>query len=164
MRGRKPKEGALRPDQRKAVKELLPNENADVPPLPEPMDYIGKEAWPTPVCEWWSSVWLSAVANEYQPSDIHSLYIGAVHLAQSLDADVRPSDRLKSAQQWEAVLKSFGLTPMARENLRWSISQAEQAEHRTRDLRTKKQTTKPAPKPAGGVNADLIALYEAQGR
>ena len=50
MRGRKPKAGALRPDQRKPVKELLPNENADVPDLPEPLDYIGKAEWPKPVC------------------------------------------------------------------------------------------------------------------
>ena len=144
------------------MKELLPNENADVPPLPEPMDYIGKEAWPTPVCEWWRSVWLSAMANEYEPSDIHSLYMGAVRLAQSLDVDARSLDRLKCAQQWEAVLKSFGLTPTARENLRWSISQAEQAEKRTRDLRAEKHAAKPAPK-AAGVNADIITLYEKQG-
>ena len=161
-RGRKAKIGGLRPDQRKPVKELLPNENAEIPALPKAVDYIGKAEWPKPVSDWWESVWLSAMANEYQPSDIHSLYMGAVHLAQSLDADARPADRLKCAQQWEAVLKSFGLTPTARENLRWSISQAEQAEKRTRYLRAEKHTAKPAPK-AAGVNADIIALYEKQG-
>src|SRR5699024_1370222 len=136
--------------------ELVPNENADVPPLPEPMDYIGKEVWPRPVSEWWSSVWLSAMANEYQPSDIHSLYIGAVHLAQSLDADVRPADRLKSAQQWQSCLKDFGLTPTARESLRWQVAQGLQAEKRTEEIRAAKAPAQPK---ADDVNAKIISLY-----
>lgn len=162
-RGRKAKIGGLRPDQRKPVKELLPNENAEIPELPDPLAYIGKEEWPKPVSDWWSSVWRSPMAGEFVEADRHPLYMAAAHLAQSLDADARSADRLKSAQAWEAVLRNFGLQPSARESLRWSILQAEQAEKRTRDLRAEKHTTKPVPK-AAGVNADIIALYEAQGR
>lgn len=157
-RGRKAKIGGLRPDQRKPVKELLPNENAEIPELPDPLEYIGKEEWPKPVRDWWESVWLSAMANEYQPSDIHSLYMGAVHLAQSLDADARPADRLKCAQQWEAALRNFGLQPSARESLRWAIGQAEIASKRTDEIRA----TKVAPKKVSenDPQGKIISLYD----
>lgn len=121
------------------------------------MDYIGKEDWPKPVADWWESVRRSAMANEYQPSDIHPLYMGAVHLAQSLDADARPADRLKSAQQWQACLKDFGLTSTARESLRWQIGQAEVASKRTDEIRaTKAARSKPA---ENDVNAKIISQY-----
>ena len=157
-RGRKAKIGGLRPDQRKPVKELLPNENAEIPALPKAVDYIGKAEWPKPVSDWWESVWLSAMANEYQPSDIHSLYMGAVHLAQSLDADARPADRLKCAQQWEAALRNFGLQPSARESLRWAIGQAEIASKRTDEIRA----TKAAPKKVSenDPQGKIISLYD----
>ena len=157
-RGRKAKIGGLRPDQRKPVKELLPNENAEIPALPKAVDYIQKEEWPKPVRDWWESVWLSAMANEYQPSDIHSLYMGAVHLAQSLDADARSADRLKSAQAWEAVLRNFGLQPSARESLRWAIGQAEIASKRTDEIRA----TKAAPKKVSenDPQGKIISLYD----
>src|SRR5699024_11537300 len=95
------------------------------------------------------------------PSDIHSLYIGAVHLAQSLDAEARPADRLKSAQQWQACLKDFGLTPTARESLRWQVAQGLQAEKCTQEIRaTKEVTPVPAESNAGDVDAKIISLYD----
>ena len=157
-RGRKAKIGGLRPDQRKPVKELLPNENAEIPELPDPLEYIGKEEWPKPVSDWWSSVWRSPMAGEFVEADRHPLYMAAAHLAQSLDADARPADRLKCAQQWEAALRNFGLQPSARESLRWAIGQAEIASKRTDEIRA----TKAAPKKVSenDPQGKIISLYD----
>lgn len=157
-RGRKAKIGGLRPDQRKPVKELLPNENAEIPELPDPLAYIGKEEWPKPVSDWLSSVWRSPMAGEFVEADRHPLYMAAAHLAQSLDPELKPAERLKSAQQWEAALRNFGLQPSARESLRWAIGQAEIASKRTDEIRA----TKAAPK-KGSENdpqGKIISLYD----
>lgn len=165
MAGRRRKVGAVRADQRKPTKllEALP-EAVNVPELPPAEQWTSTGVWSKPVIAWWQDIHRSPMASEFTESDLHGLYVAANYLNEALNPRNNAAERLKLGQAWERAIKAYGLTPNARENLRWTISQAEQAEYRTRDLRAKKQTepTKPAPNQAG-VNADIIALYEAQG-
>lgn len=164
MAGRRRKVGAVRPDQRKPTKLLeAPTEAIEVPELPDATEWTKSGAWVKPVIAWWRDVWHSPMAPEFAESDQHGLFMAAMYLQESLNPFNDPTERLKLAQSWERALKAFGLTPNARENLKWSISQAEQAEHRTKDLSAKRQTAKPTTKQQAGVNADIIALYERQG-
>ncbi|MGP5617690.1 phage terminase small subunit [Corynebacterium casei] len=166
MAGRRRKVGAVRADQRKPTKKLTaPTEAVEVPELPPATEWTSTGAWSRPVLSWWQDIHKSPMASEFAEADLHGLYVAANYLNEALNPRNDAAERLKLGQAWERALKSYGLTPNARENLRWSISQAEQAEHRMKDLRAKKQTTEtaePAPNQAG-VNADIIALYEAQG-
>lgn len=166
MAGRRRKVGAVRPDQRKPTKLLeAQTEAVKVPSLPPAEEWTSTGIWSRPVVAWWKDIHKSPMASEFAESDLHGLYVAANYLNEALNPRNNAGERLKLAQGWERTLKAYGLTPNARENLKWSISQAEQAEHRTKDLRSKKQnaeTTKPS-EPAAGVNADIIALYERQG-
>lgn len=164
--GRPRKAGAQRTDRRKPTKKLTaPTEAVEVPELPDAEQWTSTGVWSRPVVAWWQDIHRSPMAGEFAESDLHGLYVAANYLNEALNPRNDAGERLKLGQAWERAIKAYGLTPNARENLKWSISQAEQAEHRTRDLRSKKQNaepTKPAPNQAG-VNADIIALYEAQG-
>lgn len=161
--GRPRKAGAQRTDRRKPTKKLTaPSEAVEVPELPPAEQWTSTGVWSKPVLSWWNDIHKSPMAGEFAGSDLHGLYVAANYLNEALNPRNNAAERLKLALAWERAIKAYGLTPNARENLRWTISQAEQAEHRTRDLRAKKQTTEPS-EPAAAVNADIIALYEAQG-
>lgn len=163
MAGRRRKVGAIRADQRKPTKllEALPDA-VKVPELPDADEWTTTGTWSKPVIAWWKDINRSPMAAEFAEADLHGLFVAANYLNEALNPRNNAAERLKLGQAWERAIKAYGLTPNARENLRWTISQAEQAEHRTKDLRAKKQTTEPT-KPAAAVNADIIALYEAQG-
>ena len=98
------------------------------------------------------------MAGEFVEADRHPLYMAAAHLAQSLDPELKPAERLKSAQQWEAALRNFGLQPSARESLRLAIGQAEIASKRTDEIRA----TKAAPKKVSenDPQGKIISLYD----
>lgn len=161
--GRPRKAGAQRTDRRKPTKKLTaPTKDVEVPELPDADEWTSTGTWSRPVAAWWQDIHRSPMAAEFAESDLHGLYVAANYLNEALNPRNVAAERLKLGQAWERAIKAFGLTPNARENLKWSISQAEQAEHRTRDLRAKRQTTKPS-EPTADVNADIIALYEAQG-
>ncbi|MGP5342948.1 phage terminase small subunit [Corynebacterium casei] len=158
--GRPRKAGAQRTDRRKPTKKLTaPSDAVKVPSLPQADEWTSTGTWSKPVVAWWQDIHRSPMAGEFTESDLHGLYVAANYLNEALNPRNAAAERLKLGQAWERAIKAYGLTPNARENLKWSISQAEQAEQRTKDLRAKKQTTEPA----AAVNADIIALYEAQG-
>lgn len=163
MAGRRRKVGAVRADQRKPTKLLeAPPDAVKVPSLPPAEQWTSTGTWSKPVGAWWNDIHKSPMAGEFTDADLHGLYVAANYLNEALNPRNNAAERLKLGQAWERAIKAYGLTPNARENLRWSISQAERAEYRTRDLRSKKQNAEPT-KPAAAVNADIIALYEAQG-
>lgn len=144
-RGRKPKAGGLRPDQRKQVKQLEEIENPEVPPMPDPDQWIptpgGEDDpapaadWYEPVKAWWDDIWSSPMSSEFVESDIHGLYMACVYMHEGLNPYYKVSDRLKMMQAFEKTIKDYGLTPTAREALRWQISQGTQAQNRTNQIR-----------------------------
>lgn len=149
--------GPSKKGSKSRVTVLRAVDGVEVPPLPDARDWIapphpvvgveelGVEAvWPDDEslvgvevdwCEavkaWWGDIWSSPMSGEFVSSDIHSLYLACYYLHESLNAFYRPSDRLAFGRQFQATIKDFGLTPSARESLRWQVAQGTVAQQRT---------------------------------
>lgn len=91
--------------------------------------------WNPAVVEWWESIWTSPMASEFVDADIHGLYMGCVFLHESLNPFYKLGDRTSAFGKFEGVQKAYGLTPSARESLRWTISQGAAAQKRTDQIR-----------------------------
>lgn len=169
-KGRRAKAGASRPEQRKQVKVLVDRSEAAVPPLPRPEEWLSnnhedtKPEWSRPVREWWESIWTSPMSGEFVHSDIHGLYVAALYLEESVNPFNKATDRLKFGQAWEKAIQSYGLTPTARESLRWAIAQGEQADNRTTAIRQQRslQEKEDAAK-AKDTDNTIVDLYNRFG-
>ena len=74
----------------------------------------------------WHDLWASPMASEYLAADIHGLYV----LAQLVDRFWRtPSTALAAEIRQQRM--AFGLTPIDRRRLEWSISNEEPASAKT---------------------------------
>lgn len=164
------------PSRKKVTQTVLVNrEDAEIPPLPDPHDYLplppgADEAedddfydpefdWAEPVKRWWEDIWTSPMSSEFVNSDIHGLYIACVYLHESLNPYYKLTDRLKAGSAWEATIKNYGLTPTARESLRWAVSQGEQAQNRTNQLRSQASNNPQASKQSRNEIADLYRQH-----
>ncbi len=150
-RGPNPKPDHLRQRRNKTpgaaqlgtVEAALENE---VPPMPQRAD---GESWHPMVCDWWESVWKSPMASEYLDADMKGgLYLLAdLYQARWMTTDTSELVKLAAEIRLQAV--GFGLTPIDRSRLRWSIEQGETAAERTESRRAgqagppKKQTKDP---------------------
>lgn len=161
--GRPRKEGATRPERRKVNKYLEPVEGKQIPAMPDPKQWVQSDDWGEPVKAWWNSAHSSPMSSEFTESDIHGLYLACMYLHESLNPRYKVAERLKLATAWESTIKNYGLSPHSRQNLKWTISQGEQAAIRTEELRANNRTKKqPQPKTtaaATGVDAAIIQLY-----
>jgi hypothetical protein len=105
-----------------------------VPPLPKKPD-----GWEPQVLEWWESVWKSPMASEYLDADMKGgLYLLAdLHQARWTERD---DPRVLRALAAEIRLQEvrFGLSPIDRSRLRWTIEQGETAAERTESRRAAK--------------------------
>lgn len=78
--------------------------------------------WLPSTLEWWARIWSSPMAAVWLPADVEAL----VRLARLRDKDARgklPQLAYSAIQQIE---DRFGLSPKARRQLQWEISQAEE--------------------------------------
>lgn len=172
-RGRPRKAGAARPDQRKPSKVLEDRSDAEVPPMPDASEWIPlpqgpaeetepnfEPQWSQAVVDWWESIWTSPMSSEFVDADIHGLYMACVYMHESLNPYYKVTDRLKMGQAWEKAIQSYGLTPTARESLRWAISQGTQAENRTNQIRAqqKAESRAEAQKKAVEAGVDNVTL------
>lgn len=74
---------------------------------------------------WWHDVWASPMAGEYLRADEH----GLIRLAVLIDLFwIEPSKSLAAEIRIEQ--QAFGLTPLDRRRLEWTIEQVEQARDR----------------------------------
>lgn len=174
-RGRKAKHGGLRPDQRKPGKILETDGEKVVPPMPDPEDWIPvpqspaeegeadfEPQWAKPVVKWWNDLWSSPMSSEFVDSDIHGLYMACVYMHESLNPYLRVADRIKNAQAWESTIAKYGLTPTARESLRWQVAQGTQAQNRTDQLRSQKKVEQ-APNYTDNPNSNIVNIYKQFG-
>ena len=172
-RPRKPGGRADKKDPRKTT-ILENNDEAEVPEMPHAADWLpipehllddGVEEndieWCEPVKAWWHDIWTSPMASEFVKSDIHTLHVACVYLHEGLNPYYKLSDRLKSLSSFEATIKNFGLTPVSRENLRWAVSQGEQAQNRTNQLRSQAPDTDEGQR--RNQRQETIDLYNQQG-
>jgi hypothetical protein len=106
----------------------------EVPPLPTKTG-----EWEPRVVEWWVSVWKSPMASEYLDADMRGgLYLLAdLHQARWTGRD---DAKVLTALAAEIRLQEvrFGLSPIDRSRLRWTIEQGETAAERTASRRAAK--------------------------
>ncbi len=139
MKGPPPKHPSVRARQNRAVsaRVLRPAPaGVDVPELPADRE------WHPMTVAWWRDVWASPMAAEFLASDVHGLLIVAVLVDRFWR---EPSAAL--AAELRLQRQCFGLTPMDRRRLQWSIERAEEAVERT--------ATRRRPRPAGDPRALL---------
>lgn len=104
--------------------EAAPRQRA--PSLPRDME------WHPMTRRWWRDVWHSPMAEEYVRADEHALFRLAVLIDKFWED---PSKDLAAEIRLEQ--QAFGLTPLDRRRLEWSIENAEQAKDRTDRKRRK---------------------------
>ena len=113
----------------------------DVPELPErEADENGKpKTWHPMVVEWWSSVWRSPMASEFLDADMKGgLYLLA-SLHQARWEATSSADLVRLASEIRLQEVRFGLSPIDRSRLRWTIDQGETAEERIKARREGKK-------------------------
>lgn len=82
---------------------------------------------------WWRAVWRSPMADEYLDADVHALY----RLAALVDMFWRaPCKEL--AAEIRLQQQCFGLTPIDRRRLQWTVDRGEAASVRTEQRRIRR--------------------------
>lgn len=120
---------------------LRPVENAKIPPIP-----TGRK-WHPSTRRWWKTIWSSPMSSEYDESDKEAL----VRLAMLQDEFYKNADdpdgtvnrMLNLSAEIRQQEMRFGLSPMDRRRLQWTIEQGESAEQKTEARRKKQQAEKP---------------------
>lgn len=124
-RGGIPKDPAIRQrTNKKSTRAILSADGPKrrAPALPQRGE--GK-AWHPLTRAWWRDIWHSPMAQEYVKADDHALYRLAVLVDQFwADPDRDLAGEIRLQQQ------AFGLTPLDRRRLEWTIEQAETAKTR----------------------------------
>lgn len=113
--------------------------------------------WSPAVVRWWHDIWGSPMASEFVKADIHGLYLGCYYLHESLNPFYKLTDRVNAAKAFENTIKNYGLTPSARESLRWNISQGMAAQKRTDQIRASSSAGKKTGKD------DVTDMYKRHG-
>ena len=131
MPGPAPKNPVTRQRRNKtATRAVLPAESSPrkrAPSLPSHRE------WQPLTRRWWRDVWSSPMAVQYVRADVHALF----RLAVLIDAFwSEPSTKL--AAEIRLQQQAFGLTPLDRSRLEWSIEQTEQAKDRRDQQRSKR--------------------------
>lgn len=121
MPGPAPKNPATRQRRnQRPSRALLPPETeprTDAPELP------ALRQWEVMTLAWWRDVWASPMATEYTRADEHALF----RLAVLIDMFwFNPSREL--AAEIRLQQQAFGLTPLDRNRLAWTIEQTELAQ------------------------------------
>ena len=93
----------------------------------------GGDDWHSLTRAWWRDIWRSPMASEYVNADIHALY----RLAALIDRFWRePSVALSAEIRLQQ--QAFGLTPLDRRRLEWTIEQAETASTRRQQRKVRR--------------------------
>ena len=122
---------------------------------PDPDEYVAE--WAPAVVDWWNDIWTSPMASEFVDSDIHGLYMACYYMHESLNPFYRLSDRLAASKMFEQTVKNYGLTPSARETLRWQVAQGTAAQTRTNNLRKAASSGQMKKEPGG--DQDLYSRH-----
>lgn len=81
-----------------------------------------KTGWHTMAKRWWKDVWSSPQAHEYLRADLGSLF----RLVFLVDQFWKRGS-LSLATEIRQLEREFGLTPLSRRRLEWTVAQTEEA-------------------------------------
>lgn len=109
--------------------QLKADPSIEAPNLPE-------MPWHPMTLAWWSDVWASPMAPEYDDSDKHGLFALAM-----LVNDFWSTDEVRIRRDLAAEIRQqsqrFGLSPIDRRRLQWEIERSEEAQDRGSRRRTR---------------------------
>ena len=123
MPGRMPKDPTIRQRRNKSVTRATLQADGQQRKRAPSLFRRGEGAeWHPMTRAWWRDVWRSPMAGEYVQADIHGLYRLAVLIDQFW---AEPTKEL--AGEIRLQQQAFGLSPIDRRRLEWTIGQAEGA-------------------------------------
>jgi hypothetical protein len=107
-------------DSTAAVLTAMPQRTRP-PKLPQRDGHV----WHSLTVAWWKDIWQSPMAPEFLKADYHGLYI----LAELVDRFwLEPTEKL--AAEIRQQRQCFGLTPLDRRRLQWTVQRVEEGEKR----------------------------------
>jgi len=104
--------------------------------------------WNEMTVAWWSDVWSSPMAPEYDESDKHGLFALAMLVNDFWTASTAHG-RKDLAAEIRQQSQRFGLSPIDRRRLQWTIEQVDEAQDKGARRRSK---VTPEPKADGGTD------------
>jgi hypothetical protein len=107
---------------------------AGAPELPE----LDDASWHPMTVAWWRDVWSSPMASEYVTADAHGLFRLAMLVN---DFWSRPSKEL--AAEIRLQEQRYGLSPLDRRRLEWTVEQVDEARDRGRQRREQRGAKQP---------------------
>lgn len=134
----------------------LREDEIEVPPLPAIHDKDGNEVlWSAHTLRWWLRIWSSPMAPEFhKSSDIEGLFRMARAQEDFWSPKTSASGRLAAMAELRHWETQFGLNPLARRRLEWTIVGAERAQDE-QDERRERRASK-APKPQAVPDGDDV--------
>lgn len=126
MTGPTPKPAGMRQRRNKsASRALLPAEAVPIERRPRLPACPNGDGWHNMAKRWWADVWSSPMHYEFLGGDLPALF----RLVTLVDRYWRTGS-LNVAKELRLLEREFGLTPLARRRLEWSVAQAEEAKDR----------------------------------
>jgi hypothetical protein len=134
MPGPMPKDPAIRQRTNKsATRALLRPDFAPRVRAPKLPDLPDGEAWHEMALQFWKAVWSSPVHFEFLRADEPALF----RLVVLVNAFWN-TGKLEFAKEIRLLEREFGLTPLSRRRLEWSVAQAEEAKDRHEQRRSRR--------------------------
>lgn len=148
MPGPAPKPNAARRNKRPSSATLSRVHDVQAPSLPERLE----RPWHTQTLEWWEDIWASPMATQWERADIHGLYL----LANLWDAAwyaSTPSAQASIMAEVRLQRRDYGLTPLDRLRLDWTIEQVDEARDKGNRRRAAPKEKQASPKPGDELAA-----------
>lgn len=125
MPGPMPKPAGLR--QRRNAKSTRANLQPERAPIKRTPALPDNPAgtWSDLTRQWWADVWSSPMRNEFLRADLGALF----RLAILVDMFWKTGD-LATAREIRLVEREFGLTPLSRRRLEWTVADTEEKKDR----------------------------------
>ena len=103
--------------------------------------------WTPEALAWWRRTWSSPMSSEYDGSDfsgiVRRLFLEDAYWEAARQGET--NQMLKLSAEIRILDIEYGLTPMARRRLQWTIEQGESAEEKTTARRNKRAAESPRP-------------------
>lgn len=133
MPGPLPKDPSIRQRRNKsASRALLPPETTPIESKPRLPKHPDGE-WHNLARRWWADVWSSPQSHEFLRADLGALF-RLVYLVDEYFKD----RKLAVAKEIRMLEREFGLTPLSRRRLEWTVAQAEEARDRHEHRRSRR--------------------------
>ena len=125
MPGPAPKDASVRARRNKSTTRttLSDDHNVEAPDLPEGVE------WHPLTRRWWTDLWASPMAPEYQSADLSGMFRVAM-LQNDFWMAGTPKERAEIQVRLEKADADFGTNPLARRRLEWQIQSSEEAKAR----------------------------------